>query len=825
MNDPRELSPPEGKTGITAELALQALAMSGVAVWHRALGEDQVTCNEQLFRILGLPFEPGGLSSARVVAMQHPDDQARASALNQAVLTGAGPLESQLRYLLADGRCVHLLSRRSLLHDAQGRPAAMLGVTLDVTERHDQQQRADESIRRIALMARAAGVGWWTIEGEPARITWSDELRRMVGLGLHEPAPDAHTWIERFVHPNDRGPLRSRLRAARKEGRSSLDFSFRLLAPDGGVLDIVSHAVFEPHGAQPLRFGMLIDVTERRQAARELHDARERTALAVGGAGIGIWEWFSRGNAARWDENMFRLRGLEPRAHALTHEERMALVHPDDRETVARLTEQASVERKPFAHEFRIVRPDGEVRWIASRSVDLPDTADGERRRIGANWDVTDRRVAEQARRDAEVALRESQAKSHFLARMSHELRTPLNAVLGFAQLLLSEPPEATPADASRRQSIGHIRRAGEHLLSLINDVLDLARIEAGEMTLERTPVPLAELVLDALPLVEPQARAGGVSITTGTLDLAALGDQTRLRQVLLNLLSNGIKYNRAGGEVHVDAVAAGALVHLRVRDSGRGIEPAQLAKLFQPFNRLGAEREAIEGTGIGLAIVKSLVERMGGHVQVDSTPGSGSLFEVVLPRAAGGTGQAGPDSSVGPSAAPTSAPTSAPASAPSSAPASAPSSAVMPATALPHARSASSGAGAVMPARDRHVLYIEDNAVNALIVREVLATTPGYRLTVAPDGTSGLALALRDPPELVLLDMQLPDMDGFAVLRQLRAQPRTAPLPVVALSANVMPDQVSRGMAAGLAEYWTKPLDMALFLQNMARLLPPHPG
>jgi PAS domain S-box-containing protein len=297
MNEPHEPSPPPIETGITAELALQALAMSGVAVWYRPIGEDQVSCNEQLFRILGLPFEPGGLSSARVVAMQHPDDQVRAAALNKAVLAGAGPQESQLRYLLADGRCVHLLSRRSLLHDAQGRPVAILGVTLDVTERHGQQQRADESVRRIGLMARAAGVGWWTVEGEPARVTWSDELRRMVGLAANEPAPDAHTWIERFVHEDDRGPLRERLRAWRKEGRASLDFSFRLLAANGGVLDIVSHAVFEPHGAEPLRFGMLIDVTERRQAARELHDARERTALAVGGAGIGIW---SGSRATTW---------------------------------------------------------------------------------------------------------------------------------------------------------------------------------------------------------------------------------------------------------------------------------------------------------------------------------------------------------------------------------------------------------------------------------------------------------------------------------------------------------------------------------------------
>jgi CheY-like chemotaxis protein len=280
---------------------------------------------------------------------------------------------------------------------------------------------------------------------------------------------------------------------------------------------------------------------------------------------------------------------------------------------------------------------------------------------------------------------------------------------------------------------------------------------------------------------------------------------------VLLNLLGNGIKYNHAGGEVHVDAVAAGALVHLRVRDNGRGIAAAKLGYLFQPFNRLGAESEAIEGTGIGLAIVKSLVEHMGGHVQVSSRSGEGSLFEVVLPRAAA-------DDPAAPAPAPSS-----PAGAGAAQGTSRGTKAAVPAGGAPGQARAAPAPGATPGQRDRHVLYIEDNAVNALIVREVLATMPGYRITVAPDGTSGLEAALREQPDLVLLDMHLPDMDGFAVLRKLREQPQTAHLTVVALSANVMPDQISRAMAAGLTDYWTKPLDMALFIMRMKQLLPPH--
>jgi hypothetical protein len=665
----------------------------------------------------------------------------------------------------------------------------------------ERERRVLESARRLQVMAQAAGIGWWTLEGDPPRLVWNDELRRIMGLGALDPLPDAWTWVDRHVHADDRERVRSLLREALDTGRTSVDFACRVHTFDGRVLDVLNHAIFESKGAPLLRFGMLVDVTERRQAARELADARERVALAVSGAGIGTWEWRSQGNLALWDEQMFRLRGLPPRPQALTHEERLALVHPDDREVVDRMNRRAVEGLGPFSYEFRVVRPDGQVRWLASRSVELPGTVPGERRRLGANWDVTDRRVAEQARREAEVALRESQAKSRFLARMSHELRTPLNAVLGFAQLLQADAEADDRAGAAtRREQLTHIRQAGEHLLHLINDVLDLARIEGGELALARDTVALAALVRRTLPLVAPQAEAAGVRLRTGALDLAVAADETRLAQVLLNLLSNAVKYNRAGGEVQVEAVAAGALVQLRVHDTGRGIAPARLHELFQPFNRLGAEREAIEGSGIGLAIVKSLVERMGGHVLVSSTPGVGSTFQVVLPRAAAAQG-----------------PTHAPSS-----PAQQPSNGTPPSTAGTTAGLPPDAAAPAGPA-PRRVLYIEDNEVNALIVREVMSGAPGYRLTIAPDGTSGLAAALRDAPELILLDMQLPDMDGFAVLRRLREMPQTAALPVVALSANVMPEQVSRGLAAGLTAYWTKPLDLALFLRNLARLLPPH--
>jgi hypothetical protein len=249
------------------------------------------------------------------------------------------------------------------------------------------------------------------------------------------------------------------------------------------------------------------------------------------------------------------------------------------------------------------------------------------------------------------------------------------------------------------------------------------------------------------------------------------MADATRLRQVLINLLSNAIKYNRAGGLVTVEALREGADVRLRVADTGRGMSDEQLSHLFEPFNRLGMDGDAIEGTGIGLAIVKALVERMGGSVHVDSTPGAGSIFELRLAAADAAA-------SAGTSGAPA-------------------------AAANPHA-----------PAkRLRQLLYVEDNPVNALIIGELLSRRPDLVLHVAVDGASGVAQAAALQPDLILLDMQLPDFDGFEVLRRLREMPATAATPCIALSANAMPQDIERALRAGMSEYWTKPLDLQAFL------------
>jgi len=456
-------------------------------------------------------------------------------------------------------------------------------------------------------------------------------------------------------------------------------------------------------------------------------------------------------------------------------------LHPDDRAGHGRQMHAALAADGPTNTEFRVVWPDGTVRWLASRSTPVRDENGRTHARIGINWDITDARNAAAARQERLLVQRESQAKSRFLARISHELRTPLNAVLGFSQLLLAEnPPGAVPDPTTWRSRVQHVQASGEHLLALIDDVLELSSLDSGELRLSLQPVVLAALIDTTLPLVEWQAQAHGVTLALGRIEGCVLADPVRLRQVLLNLLSNGIKYNQSGGRVTVTAQAEGDWIKLRVEDTGRGLTPSQMRHLFEPFNRLGAERESIAGTGIGLAIVQASVQHMGGTVQVSSAPGAGSVFELNLQRSE-------------------------------------------PAEAIPAGIAAVETSPPTPLAQGRQLLYIEDNELNLLIVSEVVRQRPSLQFLSAETGAQGLALARAHRPALILLDMQLPDIDGHEVLRQLRADAGTADIRCIALSANAMPEDIRHARAAGFDDYWTKPLDIRAFQQALDGLFGPE--
>ncbi|MDP2004688.1 MAG: PAS domain-containing protein [Rubrivivax sp.] len=785
---PRRTAPAPTPGDAESSLAL-AVDLGRIAVWRHDLTTDRVHCNARTCDVLELPLRPEGLALAEVRALIHPEDLPRVLDSAQQALLHSGPTDMQARYRRVDGSWRQVMTRRVVQRDAEGRPVAFLGVALDLTTGDEQQRQAEDMTRRFARATAAAGIGYWVLTRGDSRPTWSPALRALFDLPPAAPAPGLAEWLARHVHADDRDAVRGRIGAWVRSGHEHLALPLRILRPDGGVRYLLTHSHIEKGGLPPLMYGVVVDLTERRSAELALRNAQERVALAARGAGLGTWELDHASGEVFWDGQMWLLRGHAPQPRAMTDAERMACVHPDDRDIVHRQLGEALARGTLFENEFRVVWPDGQVRWLASRSAEFRDEYSGARRRIGVNWDVTDKRTAEAARRERELALRESQAKSRFLARMSHELRTPLNAVLGFSQLLLAEAGDSgdvDPRTTLRRRQLEHIRSAGEHLLALINDVLDLSSLESGELRIELQPVALAPLVAQTLPMLDALRDRHGVELQPGALPGVVMADATRLRQVLLNLLSNAIKYNHSGGRVHIEARPAGAEVLIRVTDTGHGMSAEQMRHLFEPFNRLGRHSEGpegIEGSGIGLAIVKALMARMGGSVQVQSTPGSGSVFELRLANGMSAPAVAPPAVAVA-RRAPTDVPT---------------------------------------PPRGT-LLYVEDNPVNALIISELLARRADLQLHIAVDGRSGVQRALELRPDLVLLDMQLPDFDGHEVLRRLRAHPALAEVPVIALSANAMPDDIERALRAGMADYWTKPLDFTAFLAALERMFGPAP-
>ena len=446
-------------------------------------------------------------------------------------------------------------------------------------------------------------------------------------------------------------------------------------------------------------------------------------------------------------------------------------------------------EKKVTNYELTACARDGKTTVVSYNATTFYDRDRKLQGVFAAARDVTERKLLDHAIEEQNVELKRARAaaekanlaKSDFLSSMSHELRSPLNAILGFAQLIKSDSP---PPTSSQTESIDQILHGGWYLLELINEILDLAQIESGRLALSREPTSLTEVMFECQAMIEPQAQKRGLKMTFPVFDVPCFvdADRTRLKQVLINLLSNAIKYNQPNGAVVVDVDRVKGTperVRVSVKDSGAGLPPDMLLQLFQPFNRLGQERNAEEGTGIGLVMSKRLVELMGGEIGVESTVGFGSVFWFELNSTAApklAVERAGPTAN--------------------------------PETQVPR--------GAPL----RTLLYVEDNPANLKLIEQLIARRKDMRLLTARDGDLGIQLARDNHPEVILMDINLPGISGIEALRILRADPATAHIPIVALSANAMPRDIEKGLQAGFFRYLTKPIKVDEFMQTLDEVL-----
>ncbi|CAN5717703.1 hypothetical protein BH11PSE8_BH11PSE8_30870 [soil metagenome] len=650
----------------------------------------------------------------------------------------------------------------SLPHGSNSEPIATPDRSAAVS---DDPKSALHKLPGAVFQLLRSAAGAWTF---PFASRGFENVFMTTAAGLAEDAALA----ARHVPPEDLQSLQQYLGQSRESGQTC-KARFRVRTPSG------QHSWFEVIASPEMSFsggtiwhGLLIDVTADQRANSELRTLHQRWTLAASAAGIGVIEFDVATSRLALDAIACSHHGLAGEPLTLPLTAWLDRVVPEDR-----LVAHSALTSQPidgFSERLllRVATPEaheqGSGPAAGTRTLEFMFQVFGaEQRLVGTCRDVTQEQSLEALRREKLAAEKANVAKTEFMSRVSHELRTPLNGILGFVQLMLLDRRQPLPASQRRRLDV--VEQSGSRLMALIDQLLDISRMEEGRLTLRPEAVDVGAAVDHCVASLFPLARSRGIEMSVEVAPDAAavLVDRAALGQVLDNLLSNAIKYNRVNGRVRIifEAREGGMLL---IDDTGIGMSDRQLAQLFEPFNRLGAERSAVRGAGLGLVITKKLLQAMGGEVQVRSRAGVGTRFEVTLPLAPAQMQRS---------------------------------------TAAPPAAS---------PPTPRHgdgthlVLYIEDDEVNTLLMEQVFLTQPAWEFMAVATGAAGLAAALSRSPSLILLDMHLPDLSGGQVLERLRADPRTRGVRCIAVSADALPEQIDDALASGFDGYWTKPIDLS---------------
>jgi PAS domain S-box-containing protein len=650
------------------------------------------------------------------------------------------------------------LQRLSPVRDDDGMVVAGMGFTQDVTDGRRREQQLSESEDRFRLSFDYAPFAMALIglDGRYERV--NPAMCNLTGYSAEQLMGMS---IADITHPDDLAADLAGVAGLIAGELSSVVMEKRYLTSAGNVVWTAKSATLaRDAGGRPLYvISQLKDISARKMRDEALLERDRRLQEAESVGRVGSWELDLTTQAVTWSAGLFDIYGVDPTSFDGTLDASLDGLHADDVASVQAAVEACSRTGYPLRVRYRLTRQtDGALRWFDARGQAI--RKDGRLIRItGVVADVT-----EQVQADA--------AKNEFLGRMSHELRTPMNAILGFAQLL-----ELDTLDEHQTEAVQHILRAGSHLVSLIDDVLDIANIEDDRLDVTMEAVAVTDVLRETATVMAPAAAAADIRIDCQpdtSRGLWVQGDARRLRQVLFNLLSNAIKYNRPGGRVVVRATlgqhADAPRVDISVQDTGIGISPADLPRVFTPFDRLGAQAHGIDGTGIGLALSQRLMRMMDGNLSVTSELGLGCTFTASLPL-----GQP-----------PESVPSSEAADGQVSSPAD------------------------LNAVRQMCLLYVKDNSFSMELMTSLIARRPQWRMVVADSEAPGHDLAIPGSPDLVLLDLHRPDLAGVDVLERLRADPVTQDLEIVVASADAKPSQINRLLRAGANGYLTRPLEVA---------------
>lgn len=642
-------------------------------------------------------------------------------------------------------------------------------------------------LHRYRRIMGGSGYGFWEWNLETGVIEWAGNFWQQLGYSAAEQErfSDAEQ-LQSYIHPDDRDltfeAVRHHLRSA-----EPLHSCYRLRTKSGDYLwvQVRADSIRDEQGNVECLSGVNFDVTELKHTEQALRESEQRQVRIIQASKDGVWEWSAESGDVHFTDRCWEHLGYSQSAEDLPlRQSRLQQwrehIHKDDLSKFDRSLQQHMAGQDVFDIEYRAHTKQGGIRWIRTRGRASFDDQGRPTRMSGTNMDITYIKRAEQRVVQAkEAAEKASRVKSEFLSSVSHELRTPLNAILGYAQLFQYDGN----LQAVQKENLQEIRLAGEHLLRLINDVLDLAKIESGNLQTRLQSVLAARVLNDCFTLLQPQADTRGVVLQVdyqGLAQACVVADPVHLKQALLNLLSNAIKYNRVGGEVAVTfSLLEDQFLRISVQDTGVGIAAGRHAEVFQPFNRLHAEMSNIEGSGVGLMITKRLLETMHGRIGFSSDTDAGACFWLDLPYCS---------------------------QAQTELPQAAPAVALEPPELLAFQHQCK-------------VLYIEDNHTNIRLLQHFFNRYKHCSLEVAEEPFLGIYRARSSRPDIILLDINLPGLDGYEVLNVLQQDPATASIPVVGLSANVMSIDVKKARAAGFYEYLTKPLQINQLVQVLNQL------